>query len=264
MRDDYRQWLDLRRDYSERYKGLQVYRVKRIEKFYGDVDQAYAQDRLESVLADFRYTAEDGRRMRPNESRIPFNGVPSKNLHTYKFAIGLYRKFLDAKAGVMPVRLPDEQADDGLDDSSYVAGDDDQRKTVERQIRERRGQQSFRDTMRKRFSDRCVVTGCEVLGLLEAAHINPYRGEMDNNAANGLLLRADIHTLFDLYMLGIQPNKLVVELHPALIEDEYYRNLVGRPLQISTNRRPSIEALKIRYERFQASVAQAKTSPRKE
>jgi HNH endonuclease len=35
------------------------------------------------------------------------------------------------------------------------------------------------------------------LDILEAAHISPYRGEEDNHPENGLLLRADLHTLFD-------------------------------------------------------------------
>ena len=62
------------------------------------------------------------------------------------------------------------------------------------------------------------MTGCTVFAVLEAAHIKPYQGENDNHPQNGLLLRADIHTLFDLNLLGIQPERLQVEisgpLHP--------------------------------------------------
>src|SRR5271155_3471993 len=41
--------------------------------------------------------------------------------------------------------------------------------------------------------------------LLEAAHISPYRGLQSNHPQNGLLLRADLHSLFDLGMLAVDP-----------------------------------------------------------
>ena len=78
---------------------------------------------------------------------------------------------------------------------------------VERQIRERRRQERFRDLLRARHGNRCLVTGCAVLAVLEAAHIKPYRGEDDNHPENALLLRSDVHTLFDLDLLGIEPDR---------------------------------------------------------
>ncbi|TXT35565.1 MAG: Uncharacterized protein FD138_1301 [Planctomycetota bacterium] len=151
----------------------------------------------------------------------------------------------------MWVRLPAEEAnpDVSSNESHYSPQDGDRRQMVERQIRERRGQQQFRDALRKRYADRCLVTGCEILAVLEAAHISPYRGEDDNHTDNGLLLRTDIHTLFDLDLLGIEPDQLRVELHPGLIKE--YGNLAGKTLGCARSQRPSKEALKRRYELFQ-------------
>ncbi len=73
---------------------------------------------------------------------------------------------------LVPIRLSDEEA---LHDATYVPQDGDRRQVVERQIRERRGQQQFRDALGERYAHRCLVTGCDVLAVLEAAHINPYR-----------------------------------------------------------------------------------------
>lgn len=87
-----------------------------------------------------------------------------------------------------------------------------------------------------------------VVSILEAAHINPYRGEGDNHPDNGLLLRADIHTLFDLDLLGIEPNQLLIELHPG-IEGEY-RHLAGKLLLCPVGTYPSQGALEIRYQLF--------------
>ena len=147
-------------------------------------------------------------------------------------------------------RLPDEEADrvGSNDDVNYVPQEGDRRQVVERQIRERRGQQQFRDALRERYGDRCLVTGCEVLAVLEAAHISPYRGVDDNHAANGLLLRADVHTLFDLDLLGIEPVGLRIELHPDVIKE--YGRFAGVTLRCPSGQRPAREALRLRYEQF--------------
>ena len=158
-------------------------------------------------------------------------------------------------ASIRPDRLPDGEAyQDGPSDPGlqYVPKDVDRRQIVERQIRERRGQQQFRDALRKRFADRCLVTGCEVLAVLEAAHVNPYRGDDDHHVENGLLLRSDIHTLFDLDLIGIDPDELRVELHPRLAVE--YGHLAGTLLGCPRDRRPSREVLKLRYEQFQQQL----------
>ena len=150
-------------------------------------------------------------------------------------------------------KLPDEKADEEgasqLQKFVLLHGDD--RALIKRQIRERRGQQPFRNDLRKRYGDRCLVTGCKVLAVLEAAHIKPYQGEKDNHPENGLLLRADIHTLFDLELLGIEPQSLRVELHPSLADSAAYKNLAGKTVRCSAKQRPSKDALKLRYQRFQ-------------
>jgi hypothetical protein len=92
------------------------------------------------------------------------------------------------------------------------------------------------------------VTGSQVVDLLEAAHIKPYRGEKDNNLTNGLLLRADIHTLYDLDLLGIDPDKLIVELHPGIARE--YGHLARRLLDCGGNERPSRIALIARFHSF--------------
>lgn len=91
--------------------------------------------------------------------------------------------------------------------------------------------------------------------MLEAAHIKPYQGEKDNYSENGLLLRADIHTLFDLDLLGIEPKSLRIELHPSLSESAAYKNLAGKTLRCSEKQRPSKDALKLRYEKFKQRMA---------
>lgn len=87
---------------------------------------------------------------------------------------------------------------------------------VLRSIKERRGQPEFRQRLLAAYNGRCVISGCTVVEALEAAHIIPYCENGAYDASNGLLVRADIHTLFDLHLLSICPDKNVVQLNPRL------------------------------------------------
>jgi putative restriction endonuclease len=134
-------------------------------------------------------------------------------------------------------------------EAAYRPAEGDERATLLRQIRARRGQQAFRDKLRTRYGDQCLVSGCEILHVLEAAHICPYGGEPDNHTDNGLLLRADIHTLFDLDLIGIEPLSLRVHFRPEVNAGEY-KGLDGRVLFCSGGNRPSEKALEIRWKAF--------------
>lgn len=123
--------------------------------------------------------------------------------------------------GDKPATLgPDEAVPDDV--ASELPSDADGRKRVLREIRARRGQQRFRDALLRRYARRCVISGCDIVDLLEAAHIRPYRGlDGDNDASNGLLLRCDLHTLFDLDLVGIEPGTHIVRLHDSIRRPQY-------------------------------------------
>lgn len=108
----------------------------------------------------------------------------------------------------------------------------------------RRGQGAFRKKLLKAYAGQCAVTGCTIEALLEAAHIVPYLGDDTNVVSNGLLLRADIHTLFDLGLLWIDPENLVIEIADGLKHSEYGL-LEQKPLYTPTiiTDRPSTKAL---------------------
>lgn len=89
----------------------------------------------------------------------------------------------------------------------------------ERALRE--GQQQFRTALLLTRDPRCAVTGSAVEACLEAAHIRPYRGHHTNKASNGILLRADIHILFDRGLLRINPSTCTVSVDATLKDTEY-------------------------------------------
>ena len=89
-------------------------------------------------------------------------------------------------------------------------------------IKTRRGQPVFRKALLAAFKGTCCISGCNVEAVLEAAHIVPH-GEVTNfSVMNGLLLRADIHTLFDLGLLDISVTGLV-QLDKSLKESDYQK-----------------------------------------
>ncbi|HXX46050.1 MAG TPA: HNH endonuclease [Candidatus Acidoferrales bacterium] len=61
----------------------------------------------------------------------------------------------------------------------------------------RLGQGAFRVIVTDSYKRRCAVTGSHILHVLEAAHIRPYGKGGSHDPSNGLLLRQDVHTLFD-------------------------------------------------------------------
>lgn len=120
---------------------------------------------------------------------------------------------------------------------------EDARERVLASIVRRRGQQAFREALIQRYEGRCVVTGCDVVYVLEAAHIIPYQGSDTNHPENGLLLRADIHTLFDLGLLAIGADLRVI-LHSCLLTSTH-SDLQGRQLILPADsfKKPSLNAL---------------------
>src|ERR1043166_2002148 len=86
--------------------------------------------------------------------------------------------------------------------------------------------------------------------VLEAAHIFPYKGEPTNNLTNGLLLRADLHILFDSFLISVNPDDFRVWVAPDLLSTEYavfQDKRLCRPKDRTLS--PSVEALRRHFVR---------------
>lgn len=59
------------------------------------------------------------------------------------------------------------------------------------------GQGAFKISIIEAYNKRCSISGERTMPVLEAAHIKPYSEAGPNFIKNGLLLRSDIHKLFD-------------------------------------------------------------------
>ncbi|GJH11730.1 hypothetical protein CBA19CS11_22850 [Caballeronia novacaledonica] len=125
---------------------------------------------------------------------------------------------------------------------------EDARKKTFAAIVTRQGQPAFRRALLNAYEHRCALTGCDVPQVLEAAHICGYMGPETNDVRNGLLLRADLHTLYDRMLIAIDPATHEVSIAPELRESEY-ASLEGRALRLPKHpgQRPSPEALQIHW-----------------
>jgi putative restriction endonuclease len=72
-------------------------------------------------------------------------------------------------------------------------------------VRPRLGQRSFRVAVLDSYGRRCAITNEKTLPVLEAAHIRDYRDLPVHSVNNGILLRADIHKLFDSGYVTVTP-----------------------------------------------------------
>lgn len=72
--------------------------------------------------------------------------------------------------------------------------------------------------------------GVTIASALEAAHVLPFREKGLDSPSNGILLRADLHKLFDAGHLAIDPNSMVARFSGRARLD--YRDLDGKPTSI--------------------------------
>jgi putative restriction endonuclease len=95
-------------------------------------------------------------------------------------------------------------------------------------IHPRLGQGLFRVMVTEAYSQKCAITGERTLPVLEAAHIKPYSVVMRHEVSNGILLRADLHNLFDQGYLAVDPKDRRIVVSKRIREEfengkDYYK-----------------------------------------
>ncbi len=185
-------------------------------------DQGHPHDRLFKVV-----DVGPPRRTR----YVPFNPAVHGHLDLQKAD--------DGKWVVVPLAQDDQTRaeaqgqSDAFEHAPPIDNEHDARVWAMRAIAQRRGQPLFRARLLDAYDRQCAITGCSALEVLEAAHVLPYKGDHTNRVDNGLLLRADLHTLFDCQLLWITADNTVA-LAPALLATDY-ASLQGQPLRLPTS-----------------------------
>jgi hypothetical protein len=114
-------------------------------------------------------------------------------------------------------------------------------------VNQRRFQSVFRQNLMTIYQSTCVISDNDCSQTLEAAHIFPHATSRNNDTQNGLLLRADLHILFDRGLLLIHPINLTVHLSPAVQQHEYTQ-YEGKVIRNRTDgRRPDQNLLQLKW-----------------
>jgi len=116
----------------------------------------------------------------------------------------------------------------------------------------RLGQQRFREAMLGRYGEACAFTGPQPPGALEAAHLYFYSENPEHDLKGGLLLRRDLHALFDRWLITIDPDTWSIRIAPELRLYSDLAKLDGRPVLLSPDLRPRSE-----YVQNHATIARA-------
>lgn len=117
-------------------------------------------------------------------------------------------------------------------------------------IKGRLGQGAFRILVTGAYNRNCAISGEKALPVLQAAHIKPFNEQGPNSVNNGLLLRSDLHILFDRGYLTVTP-EYKIEVSRKIKEEfnngkHYYafhgKELYALPKVISD--RPSLDFIR--------------------
>lgn len=121
-----------------------------------------------------------------------------------------------------------------------------------RLIEPRLGQGTFRVAITDAYERRCAVTGERTLPILDAAHIRGYADGGDHTLDNGILLRTDVHRLFDLGYVTIgEDNRLVVgrRLKEDFDNGRHYYDMHGATLRSPKRGMPSPSLAQLAWHR---------------
>lgn len=124
-----------------------------------------------------------------------------------------------------------------------LAGLKDRRTTT---LKPRPGQAQFRETLMERYQGRCAISKCAIPEALEAAHVMPHTGDPKwDHPDNGMMLRRDLHALFDAMLWSIDPKTSRVRVAEKL-KTTSYRKLDGRDV----DHRVAPELLEVHFRQF--------------
>lgn len=184
----------------------------------------------------------------PREHWLPIPGDFQKNIvtgKTYDNNQGWGKRLWDAVLPWFPAFesvAPDRA-------STFELGEEARSYGKEYLRRSRLGQGAFRILVTDAYTRRCAVSGERTLPVLQASHIMPF-GRGPNRVDNGLLLRSDLHILFDCGLITVTPDHCVEISHRIKEEYEngrdYYKHH-GKPLAVvpaSSLDRPNADFLR--------------------
>lgn len=125
------------------------------------------------------------------------------------------------------------------------------------EIKKRKSATQFRKMISNIYEGKCAITDENTYEVLDACHIQDYKNDESNHSQNGILLRTDLHALFDKGLLMIDDNFMVTISDK--VKSEYYRQFNGLRIKLpkKIENYPSIEALHDHNKRFIKTIGKS-------
>jgi hypothetical protein len=134
------------------------------------------------------------------------------------------------------------------------AMNDKDKKAVAKAYRARNGQSQLKSNLMRLYGGKCCISGEPIEEILHACHIVPHASSGNNKSTNGLLLRSDIHDLFDSYLIGINPVNLTIAVKKSLRKTHYYAFHGVKLARRSDGKKPDLRGLQKRWEEFSKRI----------
>ena len=223
------------------FSGYAVLTVQEAWDIHGEGNGVASLDELMARIANYRSQMPDPKMrigcvlLRNLFFEDSGDGLPgpttfAKNIVSYKGYNLLEDSELEIKFGEL-LRQSDIRTEPGEEPLSV----DGPTRGLPRLVVPRVGQDAFKSLVLTSYGRRCAITGNRVAPVLQAAHIRPIANEGQHRVDNGLLLRSDVHILFDRGYLGLdEKHRLHVSRH---LRDDYgngdeFYSLAGRPIAV--------------------------------
>lgn len=190
--------------------------VAEVELYTARYDAAWTS--LEGVLDEHEVRAVQ-------TNAVDINAMRPLNWDAFRDALA--RKDAGRALSRVQGRLPDSVWSDGAGVTLELSGGF--RRSL---VRVRRGQRQFRAHLLSSQGSTCAFTGGAPERVLDAGHLYSYARLGEHHAHGGLMLRRDIHRLFDDGMLAVDPITLRIDVDSELAAFPQYACLDGRPLQL--------------------------------
>jgi hypothetical protein len=153
---------------------------------------------------------------------------------------GHFIVFADEEFPKEPVKGVPEAPNDNID------------RRIQVQLKKRLGQRKLRDKLFYEYGGQCAISNCPIREVLHACHILAFAQAGNNLSTNAILLRSDLHDLFDANLLAIHPETFAVQLHPNV--SLHYRGLNNIVNERRDQKRLDREGLNQRWALFRKMV----------
>lgn len=183
---------------------------------------------VETYTANYSRTFELADRYFPVIALEPAFVARSKRNAIRELDVSLLRPLLEEKLGIGAAWW-----DAKVNEDERIAGG---HKVGMR--KNRIGQQRFREALLARHGEACAFTGRQPAAALEAAHLVPYSKLAEHDVKAGLLLRRDLHVLFDKHLIAIDPGTWEIRVAPKLMSYPDLAILDGRSVLMREELRP--------------------------